>query len=67
MIDGEEIYQIRARLGLTQGQTGALLGCDERTWRRWENGERAVHPAVERLMRLLEVPVVRLALERMKT
>jgi len=38
MIDGEEIYQIRARLGLTQGQAGALLGCDERTWRRWENG-----------------------------
>jgi len=66
MITPEEIYHIRAGLGLTQDQAGALVGCDGRTWRRWENGEREVHPAVERLVRLLEVPTVRLALERLK-
>jgi transcriptional regulator with XRE-family HTH domain len=32
----------RQRNGLTQKQCGGIVGVHERTWRRWENGERGI-------------------------
>lgn len=43
----------RQRFELTQTQAGALLGVPLRTWQKWEYGERAVSPPVERLLRLV--------------
>ena len=40
-------------LGLTQGGGARLLGVDERTSRRWANGERDVPPPVQRFLRFL--------------
>ncbi len=42
-----------ARLELTQAQAAHLLGVDERTSRRWANGERAVPPPAARFLRYL--------------
>lgn len=41
----DEVRAARAALGLTQNQAAALVHVDERTWRKWELGERAMHPA----------------------
>jgi DNA-binding transcriptional regulator YiaG len=40
-------------LGLTQGGAARLLGVDERTSRRWANGERDVPPPAQRFLRYL--------------
>lgn len=37
-------------LGLTQAGVARLLGVDERTSRRWANGEREVPPPVARFL-----------------
>jgi DNA (cytosine-5)-methyltransferase 1 len=47
-----EIRAARKAAGLTQAQAGALVHSDGRTWRRWEAGERAMHPAFFELFRL---------------
>jgi DNA-binding transcriptional regulator YiaG len=41
------------RLGLSQIAAARLLGVDERTSRRWANGEREVPPPVQRFLRYL--------------
>ena len=40
-------------LALTQGGGARLLGVDERTSRRWANGEREVPPPAQRFLRYL--------------
>lgn len=41
------------QLGLTQGGAARLLGVDERTSRRWANGERDIPPPASRFLRYL--------------
>jgi DNA-binding transcriptional regulator YiaG len=41
------------KLGLTQGGAARLLGVDERTSRRWANGERDIPPPAQRFLRYL--------------
>lgn len=40
-------------LGLSQVGAARLLGVDERTSRRWANGERDIPPPAERFLRYL--------------
>lgn len=40
-----QIAAAREAAGLTQQQAGELVHTDNRTWRRWEAGDRAMHPA----------------------
>jgi len=40
-------------LGLSQIAAARLLGVDERTSRRWANGERDIPPPAERFLRYL--------------
>lgn len=42
-----------ARMEMTQGAAGKLLGVDARTSRKWANGEREVPPTAARLLRYL--------------
>jgi transcriptional regulator with XRE-family HTH domain len=37
-----EVRLWRQRHGLTQVQSAGIVGVNERTWRRWENGERGI-------------------------
>ena len=46
------IRAAREAAGLTQPQAAALVHTDTRSWRRWELGERAMHPAFWELFRL---------------
>jgi DNA-binding XRE family transcriptional regulator len=41
----ETIKQARTEAGLTQQQAGQLVHVDGRTWRKWEAGDRQMHPA----------------------
>jgi len=41
----EEVRAAREATGLTQAKAAALVHTDARSWRRWELGERAMHPA----------------------
>ena len=38
----DEVRIWRHQHGLTQKQSAGIVGVDERTWRRWENGERGI-------------------------
>jgi DNA-binding transcriptional regulator YiaG len=49
----DEYRDLIEKLGLTQGGAARLLGVDERTSRRWANGERDVPAPVERFLRYL--------------
>lgn len=49
----DEYREAIATLELTQGAAARLLGVDERTSRRWANGERDVPPPAERFLRYL--------------
>ena len=49
----DEYREALEALGLTQGGCARLLGVDERTSRRWANGERDVPPPVQRFLRYL--------------
>jgi transcriptional regulator with XRE-family HTH domain len=49
----DEYRSALAILGLTQLGGARLLGVDERTSRRWANGERDVPPPVQRFLRFL--------------
>ena len=40
-------------LGLSQAAAARLLGVDERTSRRWANGERDIPPPAQRFLRYL--------------
>lgn len=48
-----EYRNLLAALGLTQAGAARLLGVDERTSRRWANGERDVPPPAARFLRFL--------------
>lgn len=48
-----EYREVLENLGLTQGGGARLLGVDERTSRRWANGERDVPPPAQRFLRYL--------------
>lgn len=43
--DAEAIRRARIAAGHTQDEAGALVHVEGRAWRRWENGERAMHLA----------------------
>lgn len=49
----DEYREALTRLGLTQGGGARMLGVDERTSRRWANGERDIPPPVQRFLRFL--------------
>jgi DNA-binding transcriptional regulator YiaG len=49
----DEYREALERLGLTQGGGARLLGVDERTSRRWANGERDIPPPAQRFLRFL--------------
>lgn len=49
----DEYREAIDRLGLTQGGAARLLGVDERTSRRWANGERDIPPPAQRFLRYL--------------
>lgn len=44
---------LRERVGLCQWEAAQIAFVDERTWRRWENGERKVSEAAVCLFALL--------------
>jgi len=46
------IRAAREAAGLTQAQAAYMVHVDARSWRRWESGERAMHPAFWELFRL---------------
>jgi transcriptional regulator with XRE-family HTH domain len=50
---GEELRQIRTRLGLTQGEFASRLGVWLNTVSRWEIGERKIPEPVARLAQLI--------------
>ncbi len=47
------LFEWRAQLDLTMSQAAATVHAAERTWRRWENGERDMDPARLHLFLLL--------------
>ena len=47
-----EIKSARIESDMTQAEAADLVHSDIRTWRRWENGERNMSPAVWELFRL---------------
>lgn len=49
----DEYREAIDKLGLTQSSAARMLGVDERTSRRWANGERDVPPPVQRFLRFL--------------
>jgi DNA-binding transcriptional regulator YiaG len=55
--------QFREREAVTQAEAAALLGVDERTWRRWENGESAPRRHSREFWRKLNRPAVELQLK----
>lgn len=40
----EQLREWRIKRQMTQPEAAAIFLLDERTWRRWENGERALNP-----------------------
>lgn len=48
----DQIKQARKEAGLTQSQAAALVHVDCRTWRKWEAGDRHMHPAMWELFRI---------------
>jgi transcriptional regulator with XRE-family HTH domain len=52
--------QFRQREAVTQAEAAALLGVDERTWRRWENGESAPKRHSREFWRTLNRPAAAL-------
>jgi len=53
-MDAQQLYAIRISLDLTQGEASRLFGVEERTWRRYEGGTRAIPKPVARLLLLVE-------------
>lgn len=45
----ETVLNSRQRAGLTQKQAAAIVYVDERTWQRWESGERKMHKNIYEL------------------
>ena len=43
----------REGLGLTQAEAASMVHVHPRTWRKWENGERAIPEAAAHLFALL--------------
>lgn len=48
----EEIKQARINAGLTQSSASKIVHVDIRTWQRWEEGSRTMHPAFFELFAL---------------
>jgi DNA-binding transcriptional regulator YiaG len=48
----DEIRALRLAAGLTQTEAAAYLFTTVRTWQQWEAGDRAMHPAFWRCIRL---------------
>ncbi len=49
---GSDLRRLRKRLGLTTAQLAQVLRVAQATVSRWETGERKIHPAFARLIRL---------------
>ncbi|MGZ8220089.1 MAG: helix-turn-helix domain-containing protein [Methylobacter sp.] len=41
----EQIIQARTDAGLTQTQAAETIHCSLGAWKKWESGERKMHPA----------------------
>lgn len=41
----QQIKEWRTDARLTQAQAAALIHSAQRSWQKWESGERAMHPA----------------------
>ncbi|WP_270956516.1 helix-turn-helix domain-containing protein [Burkholderia pseudomallei] len=48
----DEIRALREDLGLTQAQAAAVVYSTLSAWQRWEQAERAMHPAMWELFRI---------------
>lgn len=56
-MQGSDLRRLRKRLRMTTGQVAQALKVSQATVSRWETGERKIHPAFERLIRItLEEP-----------
>jgi transcriptional regulator with XRE-family HTH domain len=51
-LTGKQLLRLRRRLGLSQAGMAALVGVPANTIARWERGEMAMRPAMNRLVRL---------------
>jgi putative transcriptional regulator len=40
-----DIRAARKKVHLTGAEASALVHCNERSWRKWESGDREMHPA----------------------
>jgi HTH-type transcriptional regulator / antitoxin MqsA len=66
LLAGEEIKQLRERLGLTQGQLAELLRLGVNTLSRWESGRNVQSAAMDILLRLVrDVPESRNYLKKL--
>ncbi len=52
MIPGD-LRSLRIRAGLTQAQSAEMVGVEERSWQRWEAGDRQMPAATAELFALL--------------
>jgi putative transcriptional regulator len=53
-VTGDELRDLRKRLGLTQVELAEKVGVASNTVARWERGELGISEPVSRLLRLLE-------------
>jgi len=51
-VRGSDLRKLRKHLGLTTDQLAQSLRVAQATVSRWETGERKIHPAFERLIKL---------------
>lgn len=56
-VTAHTLRDLRRVMGWTQPEAAAWAGIDLRTWRRWENGEKAPHGLMARALQSLPVSV----------
>jgi len=50
---GSELKQLRNRCGLSIASAARQVEVNQRTWSRWEAGERKIPPSIVKLFKLL--------------
>ncbi len=53
----KQLQKIRTKLGLTQAEFADKVGVHERSWRKWELGERPVPAMAEHLIRIIAINI----------
>jgi len=49
MMKAEELKNLREQAGLSRSEAARLIGVADRTWQRWENGEKTLPDGVTEL------------------